>query len=105
MSSEPFRSLAIGVADVQRIGSIADAVARNLRITQCYQELARALASRTGSNAKWYGFATWASKPAGQTIRGEDLADLLDNTFRHSPALYELIQRVAERARALRATP
>jgi len=40
---------------------------RNLRITQCYSALAGA--------ANWCSFATWVSKQAGQTIRGEDLLE------------------------------
>ncbi len=57
---------------------MTDPVLRNLRITQCYHELALAMAQRTGPNANWCTFATWASKQAGQTIRGEDLALALE---------------------------
>lgn len=46
---------------------------RNLQITQAYSELSNAIASRTGVIANWCTFATWASKQAGVTIRGEDL--------------------------------
>ncbi|HWQ83790.1 MAG TPA: hypothetical protein VN363_04440, partial [Anaerolineales bacterium] len=62
-----------GISDIERITAIEDPVLRNLQITQCYYELGRALAERTGGNANWCTFATWASKQAGQTIRKEDL--------------------------------
>jgi hypothetical protein len=63
------------VADVERIAALTDPVGRNLQITQCYCELSRAFAARTGAGpANWCTFATWASKQAGQTIREEDLA-------------------------------
>jgi hypothetical protein len=50
------------VDDVERIAAIADPVIRNLRITQCYHELAVTMAARTGTGANWCTFATWASK-------------------------------------------
>ena len=63
------------VAAVERIAALDDPVVRNLQITQCYSELSRAFAARIdGGPANWCTFATWASKQAGQTIRGEDLA-------------------------------
>ncbi len=66
------------VAEVQRIAALADPVLRNLLITQCYHELAVVVARRTGIAANWCAFATWASKQAGQTIRGEDLPQALE---------------------------
>ena len=65
------------VADVERISALADPILRNLQITQCYHELSAAMAARTGTNANWLTFATWASKQVGQTIRKEDLARTL----------------------------
>lgn len=62
------------VTDVGRIAALADPVVRNLQITQCYHELSQALAGAGGRGANWCTFATWASKQAGQTIRGDDLA-------------------------------
>lgn len=61
------------VEDVNRICAVADPVRRNLQITQCYHELALAIANRTGAGANWCLFAAWASRQAGCTIRGEDL--------------------------------
>ena len=64
-------------ADVRRIATLADPVIRNLEITQCYSRLAAAVAALTGGGANWCSFATWASRQAGCTIRGEDLGDRL----------------------------
>lgn len=73
------------VVEVDRIAALADPVIRNLQITQCYHELAVTMASRTEGGANWCTFATWASKQAGQTIRKEDLARVLDNLRRSTP--------------------
>lgn len=53
-------------------------VIRNLEITECYADLSAAMRARTGGAADWCTFATWASRQAGSTIRGEDLLDNLD---------------------------
>jgi hypothetical protein len=60
-------------ADVERIVAIRSPVLRNLEITHAYGQLARAMAQRTCEGANWCSFATWASRQAGRTIRGEDL--------------------------------
>lgn len=79
--------------EVDTIGAIADPVIRNLRITQCYHELAGAVADRMAPGANWCTFATWASRQAGQTIRGQDFeraaAEILG-----SPEIAELIAHV-----------
>ena len=63
-------------ADVLRIGAIASPVIRNLEITECYARLAAAFAEQSGGpGANWCAYATWASRQAGETIRGEDLLD------------------------------
>ncbi len=62
---------------VQQIAAGTDPVVRNLRITQCYQDLSVAIRARIPGGANWCTFATWASKQAGQTIRGQDLENLL----------------------------
>lgn len=74
------------VDEVKRIAGIKDPVTRNLEITQCYYELSAVLASKTGLAANWCTFATWASRQAGQTIRKEDLASLLERYLNHSPS-------------------
>jgi hypothetical protein len=65
------------VGEVQRIAAIDSPVVRNLEITYCYSRLARACAARNGEGANWCTYATWASKQAGRTIRGEDLLEHL----------------------------
>ena len=59
--------------DVARIAAMPDRIIRNLEITACYAELATATRARLDSAADWCTFATWASRQAGSTIRGEDL--------------------------------
>ena len=66
-----------GVDEVRRIAAIANPVIRNLEITDCYARLAAAFAARSGEGANWCTYATWASRQAGRTIRGEDLLEHL----------------------------
>jgi hypothetical protein len=63
--------------EVRRIGAIESPALRNLEITYAYSRLAAATAERTGAGANWCTFATWASRQAGRTIRGEDLEQQL----------------------------
>jgi hypothetical protein len=65
------------VDEIRRIAAIANPVLRNLEITDCYSRLARAFAARGYEGANWCTYATWASRQAGRTIRGEDLHDQL----------------------------
>jgi hypothetical protein len=88
-------------ADVATIARLSDAVVRNLQITQCYHELTTALATRIAGEANWCTFATWASKQAGQTIRGEDLQRALEQRFAQSPGLDAAVQAVAAQLRLL----
>jgi hypothetical protein len=67
------------VDEVQRIVAIANPVIRNLEITHCYSRLAAELNARGGDGANWCTFATWASRQAGRTIRGEDFLDHVGN--------------------------
>ncbi len=83
------------IADVERICEIENPVIRNLQITQCYHELSLVMADRSGFSANWCTFATWASKQAGQTIRKEDLAHLLENRLSHSTAALQASQQAA----------
>jgi hypothetical protein len=59
--------------EVERIVAIRDPVIRNLEITHCYSLLAAAM----DEHANWCTYATWASRQAGRTIRGEDLLERL----------------------------
>ena len=68
------------ISEVEQIAAMDDPVVRNLRITECYSRLAAAMESGC---ANWCTFATWASRQAGRTIRGEDLGERLGRTLRH----------------------
>lgn len=72
------------IHQVSTIATHPEPVLRNLQITQCYYELSQAMTQRTGACANWCTFATWASKQAGQTIRGEDLSRALERLLHPS---------------------
>ena len=85
------------VAEIERIVAVGDPVVRNLQITQCYSELSRAFAARTGgAPANWCTFATWASKQAGQTIRREDLPRTFERLFTESPRATNVSKAAAQ---------
>jgi hypothetical protein len=65
------------IGDIQRIVAIESPVVRNLEVTYCYSRLAAACTTRNGEGANWCTYATWASRQAGRTIRGEDLLENL----------------------------
>ena len=67
------------VDEVERIAAIENPVIRNLEITHCYSRLAAEFSARSGEGANWCTYATWASRQAGRTIRGEDLLDHFGN--------------------------
>src|SRR5918996_5646105 len=67
------------VDDVRQIAAIANPVIRNLEITHCYSRLAAEFTARSGDGANWCTYATWASRQAGRTVRGEDLFEHLGN--------------------------
>jgi hypothetical protein len=69
------------VDSVDAIAAMDNPVQRNLRITQCYADLSAAMGARTGEAANWCTFATWASRQAGSTIRGEDFLETLDRVL------------------------
>ena len=83
------------LADVERIVRIPDIVIRNLKITQCYHELAVVLADRTDGICNWCNFATWASKQAGQTIRKEDLGRKLETVLGKDVVARQALQDLA----------
>ena len=76
-------------------------VPRNLRITQAYHELSAAVAALLGPGANWCTFATWASKQAGQTIRGDDLGRKIQNAFSESAAVQATVARIRALRRAV----
>jgi hypothetical protein len=71
------------VAEVERIAAISNPVIRNLQITHCYSLLAAEFAARSGEGANWCTYATWASRQAGRTIRGEDLRASFESKLKH----------------------
>jgi hypothetical protein len=93
------------VTEVDRIVALGDPVVRNLQITQCYHELSVAIAKRTGLEANWCTFATWASKQAGQTIRREDLARALDHILLNAPTPRQAATGVAMEVQELGSRP
>ena len=88
-------------SDVERIAALSDPVLRNLQITQCYHELALPLMERTGGNANWCAFATWASKQAGQSIRKEDLTRMLEKAMLTEAEAKEASQDLVVAARRI----
>ena len=87
MASETTDSAAPTVDDVQRIAAIANPIIRNLEITRCYGRLSAAMLERTGPCTNWCTYATWASRQAGRTIRGEDLVETLRARLKVPPEL------------------
>jgi hypothetical protein len=74
---------------------MSDRVIRNLQITACYADLAAASRARLGSAADWCTFATWASRQAGSTIRGEDLQDRFARRLGRHARLLEPLQSIS----------
>jgi hypothetical protein len=77
------------VDEVRRIAGLTDPVIRNLQITECYSRLAAAVEAE---GANWCTFATWASRQAGRTIRGEDLLEALRRELGRDAELLHPIQ-------------
>lgn len=75
--------------EVEQIAAMDDPVIRNLRITECYSRLAAAMPP---GSANWCTFATWASRQAGRTIRGEDLLYRLQGELRRDAELLHPIR-------------
>ena len=80
------------VAGVAAIAEIRNRVIRNLEITECYADLSAAVRARTGGDADWCTFATWASRQAGSTIRGEDLLDRFERRLGQKARLLAPLQ-------------
>ncbi|MGC4089828.1 MAG: hypothetical protein QM756_18470 [Polyangiaceae bacterium] len=94
------RGLDATLADLERITRISNAPLRNLLITQRYADLSRALTSvLSPHDCNWSTFATWASKTAGESIRGEEvpseLMQLLQDEERFEAALERLTRPLA----------
>src|SRR5688500_8385633 len=89
------------VEEIDRIAALPYPVNRNLQITTCYCELSAAFAVRTGIVANWCTFATWASKQAGVTIRGEDLNRTLEDVLRKDPEIQRILLLIARHSKIL----
>src|ERR1043165_591590 len=86
------------LAEIDRITRIENAPLRNVLITQTYCDLSRGLAKVTGAgNANWSSFATWASKTAGQTIRGEEVPNEVARILRDEAGLEKELERLTRR--------
>jgi hypothetical protein len=85
------------VEDVRRIAAIPNPVIRNLEITYCYARLSAAMVRRTGPCANWCTYATWASRQAGRTIRGEDLIETLRTRLRLGAGLLHPLTALGRR--------
>jgi hypothetical protein len=70
---------------VATIAALDNPVLRNFQITQCYAQLSEAMAARTNGLPNWCTFATWASRQAGATIRGEDFVETLARVLGEHP--------------------
>ncbi len=95
---QTFRVTVPTVAEVERIAGMQNPVLRNLFITACYHDLSSALCERFGGVANWCSFATWASRQAGSTIRGEDVDRALESRLGRAPELAAIIEQVARLA-------
>jgi len=76
------------LAEIARMGA-GEATLRNLLITQRYRDLSHCLRETIGGDdANWSTFATWASKTAGDSIRGDEVPecvrDLVERGMRHA---------------------
>ena len=91
--------------EVRRIAAIADPVLRNLEITACYASLAAAMAARGDPCSNWCTFATWASRQAGRTIRGEDLLGALEHELGRDAELLHPVDAFWRDARPPRPVP
>jgi len=91
-------TLEAALADIERITRLEDAPLRNLLITQTYCDLSRGLSTVTGAgNANWSSFATWASKTAGQTIRGEEVPNEVARILREEAGIDEELEKLTGR--------
>src|SRR3712207_330660 len=102
--ASPFMSVPT-IEVINKISTLANPINRNLQITVCYSELSAAFAIRTGIVANWCTFATWASKQAGVTIRGEDLQRKLEEVLNEDPEIQEILSALCHHAKKLGSEP
>ena len=63
----------LDLARVEHVRATPDVVLRNLRITQFYHDTATELRAHRPHDVSWFAFGTWASRTAGEFIRGEEV--------------------------------
>lgn len=74
ISSDP--ELSPWLDDLRRIAVMPDGALRNLFITQRYHDVSQRMKQELGgTNVNWCTFACWASKTAGESIRGEEIPE------------------------------
>ncbi|WP_426749566.1 hypothetical protein [Myxococcus sp. Y35] len=89
-------------ADVRNIAAMQDPVARNYAITQGYSDLSNAMGQLLGTeNANWSTFATWASKQAGVSIRGEDMPKFFTDALKQADNVMGPLAKVDDLLRKL----
>jgi hypothetical protein len=72
-----------------------DPILRNLKITQGYYALSRAMSTMVGGGSvSWCGFASWSSKTIGVSIREADMSNRGLLTITQSRIYQETIQRI-----------
>jgi hypothetical protein len=89
------------VADLEAIGAWPQPILRNLRITQAYHELSAAVARVASPGANWCTFATWASRQAGQSIRGDDLGRKIEEAFADAAPVLLAVAQIRDLRRGL----
>jgi hypothetical protein len=83
------------LAEIERVARLEQPVIRNLWITQHYHSLMGLLADVLGAgNANWSTFATWASKTAGQSIRGDEIPPEIAQLLIEEAKLHERLSRL-----------
>ncbi|GHG70173.1 hypothetical protein [Comamonas sp. JC664] len=89
-------------AQVRDIAAMQDPVARNYAITQGYSDLSNAMGQLLGTeNANWSTFATWASKQAGVSIRGEDMPKFFTDALKQADNVMGPLSKVDDLLRKL----
>ncbi|AKQ68503.1 hypothetical protein A176_005415 [Myxococcus hansupus] len=88
--------------DVRAICAMQDLVVRNHAVTQSYSDLSNAVGHLLGvENANWSTFATWASKQAGVSIRGEDMPRFFTDVLKGLDSVMGPLSKVDDLLRKL----
>ncbi len=77
--TDPLSSHWLDPAEIERIVTMDDILARNAAITRGYHALSEAVAALIGrTDANWPTFGQWASAEARRSMTGETIPDLLE---------------------------